>query len=107
MSYIKRNLKRPFDFLLVLVRTCRFASLFVLRIFLIVMCEKISGVILLFLLLCGVFFLSSCASLGDGVEVRRGHVSSFGADLSARGVWLDSPRSLEECLSFALENADR
>lgn len=66
--------------------------------------EKISGVILLFLLLCGVFFLSSCASLGDGVEVRRGHVSSFGEDLSARGVWLDSPRSLEECLSFALEN---
>jgi outer membrane protein len=46
----------------------------------------------------------SCASLGDPGEARRGHVSDFSEALQSRSGWLDEPRDLSACLSFALEN---
>ncbi len=49
-------------------------------------------------------FGGSCASFGDATEARRGHISAYGESLQARSAWLSAPRSLEECLSFALEN---
>ncbi|MGN0867754.1 MAG: TolC family protein [Oligosphaeraceae bacterium] len=48
---------------------------------------------------------ASCASLGDPAAARAGHVSSYGEELRRRSAWLDEPRSLEECLGFALENS--
>lgn len=46
----------------------------------------------------------SCASLGDPGEARRGHTAEFSEILKERGAWLDEPRDLSACLSFALEN---
>ncbi len=47
----------------------------------------------------------SCASLGDPSMARSGHISSYGEELQRRSAWLASPRTLEECLGFALENS--
>ena len=47
---------------------------------------------------------ASCASLGDPGAARARHVTAYGEELARRSAWLSSPRSLEECLGFALEN---
>ncbi len=46
----------------------------------------------------------SCVSLGDPGEARRGHAAEFSEILKERSAWLDEPRDLSACLSFALEN---